>query len=109
MDRNAHPNMLGAAFLAAAFGVVLLGLSLFARLRGEQVEAGSVVMGAGMLALAALAAGLHRKLSRMSPEERDRFWSARDAEWRETAAARARAELGRDLDDPSTRDRRNDP
>lgn len=96
MDRNDRPNLLGAAVLAFILGAIMLGLSALALFQGDHPGKDGVFAGAALLVLSALALGTHRKLMRMAPEERDRFWSRKDAAWRETADAHARARLGPD-------------
>ncbi|HTK04838.1 MAG TPA: hypothetical protein VL500_04600 [Candidatus Eisenbacteria bacterium] len=98
MDRNDRPNLLGAAFLAFALGAIMLGLSLLARIRGEHVEFEGVLVGVCLFVLGAFARAKHRELAAMTPEERDRYWARKDAEWRDTADAHARAVLGKDYD-----------
>lgn len=98
MQHRDHPNMLGAAIFAAVLGTVLLGLSLYAKVRGEEVDRGGVFLGVALL-IGSVAAYEHRKvLAAMTPEERDRYWARKDAEWRATADAHARSVLGIDYD-----------
>jgi len=98
MDPKDRPNLLGASILAFVLGAIMLGLSVLARARGENVEFEGVLVGICLLALSALAYAKRRELAAMSPEEQDRYWATKDAEWQATADAHARAMLGKDYD-----------
>jgi hypothetical protein len=94
-DRE-RPNLIGVAALAFILGALLLGLSFCAKLRGEEAGTDTVLLGIALLIGSAAAYGLHRDLAALSPEERDRYYERKDAEWRDTADAYARSMLGRD-------------
>src|SRR5690242_11790342 len=55
MERKDHPNLLGAAILAAVIGMLLLVLSLHAKLTGGTADTNGVLMGAALLVIAGLA------------------------------------------------------
>jgi hypothetical protein len=93
-----RPNLLAAAVLAFALGALLLGLSLYGKFRGEETDSGALLLGAALLVAGVAALEQHKRLKAMTPEERDRYWARKDAEWRATADAHARARLGRDYD-----------
>lgn len=97
-DVHDHPNMLGAAIFASVLGLILLILSLCAKVRGETPETGGVLLGIGLVVGGLAAFEHHKILKAMTPEERERYWSRKDAEWRATADAHARSVLGRDYD-----------
>ncbi|HTM68924.1 MAG TPA: hypothetical protein VL426_06535 [Candidatus Binatia bacterium] len=105
MERKDHPNLPAAALLAFAFGMLMLGLSLYGVHRGERIGADAIIVTVASFALAAMAAGKHRQLSAMTPAERDRYWALKGAAWRATADAHARARLGDDYDHPRKEER----
>jgi hypothetical protein len=95
---NERPNLSGVAALAFILGALLLGLSFHAKLRGEEAGTDSVLLGVALLIGSAAAYGLHKNLAAMTPEERDRYWSRKDAEDRAAADSYARHMLGKDYD-----------
>jgi hypothetical protein len=95
-NRHDHPNMRGAAIVAAVLGLIFLGLDALAKFQGQEVDATGTILGAALLILGLLAHEKHKELMAMTPEERDRYWAARQKSWEDLADARARAELGDD-------------
>ena len=90
--------MLGISVFALMLGLVMLGLAVHAKFRGETADASGVLLGAALLVGSVAAYEHHKMLKGMTPEERERYWARKDAEWRATADAHARSVLGRDYD-----------
>jgi hypothetical protein len=82
--RHGEPNMLGLSVFCAVLGALMLSLGVAGAVRGEGLpDAGGSILVLSLVAGAAASYRLHRRLSRMTPDERAAYWRAFDERHRE--------------------------